>query len=229
MEHTFYKANGVVAGSPTVLFWRVGDAGYTSNLDEAEIYTREEMQKEADNKWFRGDEEVPLSVSLVNEVSQWRVDSQYVDLKEKVYPTIKDPNDEYVAVLRRHWCGNDLIFSSIREISGRTSNYESAHSFNEAKIKEYMEESSDFGHWVIVPKYLTDEVARRTFQKENIDRRKMITAAGVTGVHKERKRSTTSKVPMNCPECGRINWQYDPHQFDECANNECVNYGGMPA
>ncbi|HHY0551898.1 TPA: hypothetical protein ACVU5P_004217 [Vibrio parahaemolyticus] len=216
----FYKTNGTINGSTTVLFWGKKSCGYTSNVDEAEIYSLEEMQDEVNKGWFRSNDEIPLSVPLVNELAQWRVDSQLINLKESSYPYVVDPNGEYVAVKKRAWCGNDLAFSS-SDLDGSTYDYSKATVFSSNDAEKHSHSDS----WWIVPKYLTDEIARRTFQFERINRRKMISGAGIIGLKKKPTRKpTTGKTRMNCPACGRINWQYNPYDFEGC--NHCKDWRG---
>ncbi|HBN6266188.1 TPA: hypothetical protein L3N15_004169 [Vibrio parahaemolyticus] len=216
----FYKTNGSIGGSTTVLFWGKKSCGYTSNIDEAEIYSLEQMQEEVDKGWFRNDFEIPLSVPLVNELAQWRVDSQLINLKASSYPHCVDPNGEYVAVKKNAWSGNDLAFSS-SDLEGRSYNYSEATVFSENDAKKHTKPDVDNGWWII-PKYLTDEIARRTFQATNINRRAMISGAGIVGLKKKPVRKPSSgKTRMNCPACGRINWQYNPYDFEGCSNQSC--------
>lgn len=201
----FYKTNGCVGGS--VLFWGIDGCGYTSNIDQAEVYTRNEMQQDVDNRRLRGNEEFPLSADDVDSLSEWRVDCQHI---EKTYPEFTDPNDEYVSIKRNVWDGNDLAFSDGLDW---TFNYASAKSFSKSDIGPYIENSNP--NMYFVPRYHADEVARRTFQKKNINRRKMITGAGITGMRKKRRSQATGKTRFNCVICGKIVWEYaHPDDFD---------------
>ncbi|HFQ5435249.1 TPA: hypothetical protein ACGUMO_000862 [Vibrio vulnificus] len=205
MSKCFYKTNGFVGSS--VLFWAIDGCGYTSNIDLAEIYTREQAQRDVDNDWLRDEDEFPLCTESVNALAQWRVDSQYV---QKAYPEFTDPNNEYVSVKRNCWDGNDLAFGTGRDWE---FDYSKAKSFSSADIDPYIE--SENQNMYFVPRFHTDEIARRTFQKQNINRRKMITAAGITGLRKKRKSLTTGKNRFNCAICGRMVWEYaHPDDFE---------------
>lgn len=50
MKNAFYKTNGFVGSS--VMFWAIDGLGYTSNIDLAELYTREQVQRDVDNDYL---------------------------------------------------------------------------------------------------------------------------------------------------------------------------------
>lgn len=212
MKNAFYKTNGFVGSS--VMFWAIDGRGYTSNIDLAEIYTREQVQRDVDNDWLRDKDEFPLCAESVNALSQWRVDYQYV---KKTYPDFTDPNDEYVLVKKGHWDGNDLAFGTGIDWD---FDYSKAKSFSAFDVKAYIER--DHPTLTIVPRYHTDEIARRTFQKKNINRRKMISGAGVFGLRQKKQRKTSGKNRFNCLICGKLVWEY-AHPDDEviCSSASC--------
>lgn len=206
----FYKANGKVGS--TVLFWADG-GGYVSDLDKAEIFTKEDAQTDIDNGWLRDNDEFPLSVERVNELAEWRIDHQYV---EKTYPEFTDPNDEYVFYLKGEFNGNDLYFSNL---VGFVLDYSLAISVSGEKLESYLSKGNNY---VFVPRYHADEIARRTFQVKNINRRKMISGAGLIGLRKKRERKTTGKTRTNCIICGKIVWDYiHPDMQITCGGWDC--------
>ncbi|EGR1131379.1 TPA: hypothetical protein ACVU1H_000140 [Vibrio cholerae] len=198
MKNRFYKTNGYVGSS--VLFWAIDGIGYTTNIDLAHVYTHEEMQRDVDKGWLRDKDEFPLCADDVEALVQWRVDHQFV---EKTYPEFTDPNDEYVLVKKGRWDGNDLAFANGIDFD---FDYGKAKNFRAFDVEAYIEQKQTY--FFIVPRYHTDEIARRTFQKQNINRRKMITAAGITGLRQKRRSKTTGKQRFNCPTCGKIIWEH---------------------
>lgn len=211
----FYKANGKVGS--TVLFWADG-GGYVSDLDKAEIFTKESAQSDIDNGWLRGNDEFPLSVKHVNELAEWRIDHQYV---KKTYPEFIDPNDEYVVYKTNFFDGNDLSFGvSV----GWDFDYSKANIYSHEDADCYVENKNP--NMVFIPKYHADEIARRTFQVKNINRRKMISGAGLIGLRKKRERKTTGKTRTNCIVCGKIVWDYiHPDTQITCGDALCeVNH-----
>lgn len=212
MKNAFYKTNGFVGSS--VMFWAIDGLGYTSNIDLAEIYTREQVQRDVDNDWLRDKDEFPLCTESVNALSQWRVDCQYV---KQTYPEHQDPNDEYVLVKKGLWDGNDLAFGTGTDWD---FDYSKAKIFSAFDVEAYTER--DHPTLTIVPRYHTDEIARRTFQKQNINRRKMISGAGIIGFRQKKQRKTTGKTRFNCLICGKLVWEH-AHPDDEviCSSASC--------
>ncbi|PAR95635.1 hypothetical protein CGT81_16435 [Vibrio cholerae] len=214
MKNRFFKTNGYVGSS--VLFWAMDGHGYTTNIDLAHVYTREETQRDVDNGWLRDKDEFPLCADDVEALAQWRVDCQYV---KKTFPDFTDPNDEYVLVKKGRWDGNDLAFANGMDFD---FDYSKAKSFRAFDVEAYIEQ--DQPSFVIVPRYHTDEIARRTFQKQNINRRKMITAAGITGLRQKRTRKASGKNRFNCIYCGRIIWDFaHPDDGLHCGSDSCTH------
>ena len=214
MKDRFYKTNGYVGSS--VLFWAIDGRGYTTNIDLAHVYTREETQRDVDNGWLRDKDEFPLCADDVEALSQWRVDHQFV---EKTYPEFTDPNDEYVLIKKQFWDGNDLAFSNGVDFD---LDYSKAASVSGSYIDHKFKYGRRGLQFYAVPRYHTDEIARRTFQKQNINRRKMITAAGITGLRKKRARQSTGKIRFNCIYCGKIIWEFGhPDMEMRCDRDYC--------
>jgi hypothetical protein len=216
-QDKFYKTSSHGSCGSTVMFWAIDGKGYLSNLDEAHIYTHEEMQSEV-NKEYYGGESIPLSVSHVNELATWRVDCQYVS-EDDHYPNSIDSNNEYVAIKKQCWDGNDLCFGLYL---GESFDYSKANIIDKKMVDLHIGDGAN--NWFFVPKSKTDEVARRTFQTHNINRRKMIQGAGIVGVRKQRESRSSGKTRWNCPSCGKITWQYNPYDFGGCADISCEEW-----
>lgn len=219
-RNRFYKTSPHGCVGSNVCFHGVKGNGYVTNIDDAHVYTRNEAQEEVNRGWLRSSrsEELFLSADHVDELSIWKVDCQYVAL---MYPESKDPNDEYVLYRKDYWDGNDLGFAS--ELS-HNFDYSKARVFNEQQLK-----GLDTHGWVVIPKFHSDEIARRTFQEKDINRRKMISSAGIVGIKKQRDSHSSGKTRWNCPECGKIVWQYNPYEFMSCSDIECSAYDGYLA
>lgn len=211
-RNRFYRTSQHGGVGSTVMFWRVDGAGYTSNIDEAHVYTLEEAQGQIDSGHFCNNEH-PLSADHVDELSEWRVDSQYLSAGHS------DKNDQYVLVKRGKWDGNDVPF-----MMGvySTTNYALAEVFTMQQAKNLSSRLSVSVE--IYPKTMTDEVARRTFQFKNLNRRKMITSAGIVGCRKQRESTATGKTRWNCPGCGKLSWQWNPYDFDGCKDHMCDEF-----
>ncbi|MDF5667809.1 hypothetical protein R7Y21_14300 [Vibrio sp. 945] len=222
-RNRFYKTSPHGGVGSNVCFHGVKGNGYVTNLDDAHIYTREEAQNEVDKDWMRDypEQELFLSADHVDELSVWKVDSQYV---ERHYPEHTDPNDEYVSYATGLWDGNDLAFG---DGIGWNYDYAKAKTFSKEDIDPYVKEQNLAMRFV--PRSHADQLARRTFQKVNINRRKMISSAGIVGIRTKRERQSSGKTRWNCPECGKIVWQHNPYEFMSCSDIECSAYDGYLA
>lgn len=216
MKNRFYMTSPHSWCGSNVMF-HAASGGYTSNIDEAEEFSHEHAQKEVSNGWCRNcnEQEMPLSADHVDDLAVWHVDHQYI---KQTYPEFKDKNDEYVAYSKGVWDGNDLQFASVL---GSSFDYSDAKSYSGDEIAPYFENGKKNESWVFVPKSHTDEIARRTIDRKNVNRRVMVQGAGIKGMTKPRNRNTSGKTRMNCPSCGRMAWQYNPHDFNGCANLAC--------
>ena len=189
-----------------LMFHNKNGAGYGSDLDNLETYSLEDAQKELNH----GIANLPLLKSAVDELSIKAVDCQYIKNEDNH----TDPNDQYVVQVKGLWDGNDIAFMVI----GYTFNYSEAHVFSYSDAVRRCEGHEKFHSW---SKYYLDTLCRRTFQEENINTRKMITGPGLKYKKPRKQRPTTGKERWNCPSCGKINWQFNPYDFDGCAQVEC--------
>lgn len=185
-----------------LMFHNKGGAGYGTDLDNLRIYSSEEAQKEI------GYGSLPLLKSEVDALSITALDHQYIKHEDDVI----DDNDKYVVQKKDLWNGNDIAFVVM---GGTTFNYSDAHIFTSAGAL------FNDQHHVWSKSYL-NKLCRRTFQEENINIRTMITGPGLEYKKPRKKRPTTGKIRWNCPRCGKINWQYHPHDFEGCTDLTCV-------
>lgn len=182
--------------------------GYSSDIGKAEIYTLEEAQRD----WERGREiDLPVSADCVDALSEWHVDCQLI-------PSESDFTSKsgYVAFVKGRWDGNDVYW--LTRTAPKT-NFDLAVKFDEP-------DHSIEREVVWVPFDLANSVKRKTFKISLLDKRKMIQAAGLRKpewLKKYERRRDSGKTRMNCPCCGRINWQFNPYDFESCSNVSCKN------
>jgi hypothetical protein len=210
MKNRFYLASVRDATGSSLSFHGKKGSGYSTDISLAMEYTREEMQKRIAH--LRADIDLPISADHVDALTRVRVDCQYIGDN---YPEQLDPNDEYVVYRQGCWDGNDLSFLSS---TGEDYNYSEARVFSAADLNSYI---GDTERWGILSKTHTDTITRKTFPMQSINRRKMIQGAGLVGVHKPREDRSSGKTRWNCPCCGKINWQYNPYDFDGCSDRSC--------
>jgi hypothetical protein len=194
----------------SVSFHCIDGCGYSTNIDKAHTYTLEEAQQ----VWESAREfDLPLCADRIDALVQFRVDFQYV--KNIVN---KPP---YVAYKKGSWDGNDLFWKSIN--GGVSADFSQAEKYDETQ------------HWegfVFVSFDEIDAIKRRTIQTQNVNERTMTRSAGLRmpkriKIARDRARRVSrrsGKVRWNCPSCGKINWQYNPYDFDGCGDIMCEEH-----
>lgn len=198
-------------GSNTA-FHCVNGKGYTTNLAKAHVYTKQEAQ----DAWDRGREfDLPLNASMVNELSIRKVDCQYIPIE-----TVIDPNgDDYLAYKKGKWDGNDVYW--LGSYGQFSTNIKKANLFS---VEQAIKGPESL---VFIPRYQAIKASRLTFASSLINKRKMTQGSGlITPNHIKRnwRLVENPKSRWNCPSCGRITWQDNPHDFDGCRNINCSNW-----
>lgn len=190
-------------------FHCLNGCGYSSDIDNAHVYTREEAQR----AWELGREiDLPISADHVDALSVFHVDCQRVS----VSTVIQTKCLKYVGFVKGRWDGNDLYWLSNGSLP--TTDFSKASTF---------ESPSDSEGIVWLPFDIADAVKRRTFNINLLDRRRMIQGAGLKTpdhIKRQRRKKASGKVRWNCPTCGKISWQYNPYDFDGCHDYLCEGY-----
>lgn len=215
MKDRFYLlCTRETVGSRASFHGRRGN-GYVTDLDKAEVYNREEAQQ----AWERGREiDLPVSADHLDVLSEWRVDCQTVSPLE---PSELQVGVEYVAYQKGTWDGNDLYW--VGE-SSRTLDFLQAKRFTEPDLTKE--------NWAWVPWAVADSKKRRTVAIGAVNRRIMIQGAGLkkpAWLNRAGRRKGCAKTRMNCPGCGKLHWQFDPHAFHGCNDASCKEYRGWSA
>ena len=188
-----------------VMFHNKDGRGYGTNLDNLHVFTAGEAQKDLD--WDI--KSLPLLKSEVDRLSIMSVDEQKLD-KDKAIKF----SGPYILQVSRMWNGNDIYFLTDGDHSNE---YQKAIEFNSGGLIQYLQGRSNLVPW---PKSYIDTIARRTFQSTNINTRKMITGPGIIYRKPRKPRPTTGKTRGNCPNCGKITWDFDPHENAYCSDHQ---------
>jgi hypothetical protein len=204
MDKLFYMQDSRSLTGDNVMFWRKGGNGYGTNLDELETYTLQEAQRQHNGR----ESDVPLLKSLVDEASIVAVDCQVLPDESR-----EDPSGEFVVQRKGYWNGNDILFAAR---GFETYEYTKAGVFKLSEVDSFFNESDDYA---VFSKQDIDKLCRRTFQGRNINKRSMISSAGIKLIKPKRVRPTTGKERHNCPVCGRIVWDFNPYEAPACSRD----------
>ena len=149
-----------------------------------------------------------LLKSEVDKLAVKHVDMQYLDSKKGV-PV--DLDDECIVQVNGEYDGNDIQFYAE---FGVTFDLSKAKSASLQLALSYGHESRTI--WL---KSYLESRSRDTFQAGNINKRKMITAGGIK-YRTPRPSRAMGKSRGNCPNCGKLTWDYDPHINAYCKTHE---------
>lgn len=201
-------------GSNTA-FHAVDGMGYTTNLDKAQKLTKEEAQR----RWNSAREfDLPLDFEKIEAHAIFKVDCQYIPRE-----TTTDDSQCYVAFKKGVWDGNDVYWLTGGHILAPSLNGLSTN-FTDARLMKSPYPDDDY---ISIPFALAEAAKRRTFAHGKINKRKMVQGSGlVTPKHikKQKRRKINPMTRWNCPGCGRIHWQYNPHDFEGCNDVNCVEW-----
>ena len=183
--------------------------GYVTDLDKAKVYTRKEAQQAWDGA---RNIDQPISADHVDALAVYKVDCQHIP-----YESTWDDSDDYVAYIYGAWDGNDVYWNA----SSRTTDFSQALRMSKKEALLLTE------RWVVIPFSVAEADKRRTFDHCHFNPRVMVQGAGLKmpdHIKKCRRRRVSNRVRMNCPDCGRINWQFNPYEFDRCSSESCKRH-----
>lgn len=187
--------------------------GYHTDIDQAHECTLEEAQRKFNHA---REYDLPLSADHVDALAVWKVDHQYLPSKSDL-----SPSDKYVFFVKGIWDGNDVYWTDLN--GSKSTNFLHAQ-----VIGRTAAECINHNDYVVVPFELADKSKRRTFDFRKVNKRTMVQGAGLITPKHLKKISRRNLNPMtrfNCPECGKINWQHNPYDFDGC-NHCCHGWSG---
>lgn len=217
MKNRFYLACFRDNVGSNVSFQRHEFNGYHTDIDQAHECTLEEAQWEFDHA---REYDLPISADHVDELSVWKVDCQYIPKETQPFTDI---HNTYVAFQKGIWDGND-VYWLISENQNTSTDFDQAYVMGVEKAKKL---SSRF---VVIPYDSASKAKRRTFDFKKLDKRTMVQGAGLKMPEHLKKENRKKEDPMtrfNCPECGKINWQHNPYDFEGCSH--CCHGSGVYA
>ncbi|WP_445772879.1 hypothetical protein [Shewanella sp.] len=209
MSQLFYLRDTRSNVGDSCMFWAQDGAGYTSDLNKAHVYTKEKAQRYFDSR----DTDIPYSKDQVDQLATVRVDHQYL-------PDVAESSDDLCVIhIVGDYNGNDIYwltdaYHSVEYVDALVLPYADALKKTE-HLSKYNVKAD------IYPKSAIDNIARLTFQVSNVNKRKMVTGAGIKNNHpRNRNRATTGRTRGNCPDCGKVTWGFDHHVNYTCADAE---------
>ncbi|WP_336332340.1 hypothetical protein [Pseudomonas putida] len=201
MSDLFYLQDSRSNVGSRAMFWRKG-GGYTSNLDEAEQFTRERAVGQFESR----DSDLPWPVDYVRARAEVGVDSQYLTRSEAE----ACPNEDgrvYVAYARE-WDGNDLVWYGGK---GSTSNLEEAIHPGGAETVAYLAQGLEL--W---PCGYIVERSRPVVRAALLDHKGALRSVGLKLPKLARPRYRSYSNRLNCDGCGRFLTELQ--RFEACPN-----------
>ena len=205
-DKMFYLMDSRSTLGTNVMFWSV-KGGYTSNTIDAEVFDLDRAQRQHNCR----ETDVPILKAAVDELATTAIDHQYLPAA-----ALTGDDHEYVVQKKGYWNGNDILF--VAE-SGTTYNYDDAKVFSPNSFRDARFDNDEY---LVFPKEELDKIVRRVFDAALINKRTMITKHGIRLAKKKRVRPTTGKHRGYCPKCGKITWDFDPHEYAYCKDHQSI-------
>ncbi|WP_447739536.1 hypothetical protein [Pseudomonas laurentiana] len=201
MSDLFYLQDSRNNVGSRAMFWREG-GGYTSNLDEAEQFTRGASVKQYECR----DTDLPWPVDYVIAKAEVGVDCQYLTRSE-AEACLNEDGRVYVAYACE-WDGNDLVW---RGGKGPTANLEDAIHPGAADAAGYL--AQGFELW---PCGYIAERSRPVVRAALLDHKQALRSVGLKLPKLKRPRHRSYSYRLNCDGCGRF--ISERQRFDDCPN-----------
>lgn len=203
MPDLFYMQDSRSNVGSRAMFWRDG-GGYTSNLDEAEQFTRERAVRQYECR----ETDLPWPVGYVRALAQVGVDHQYL---ERVNPPYSEP---FYVSMPREWDGNDLYWKRPLATGGLTSNLLDAGVWESegAELLAYQ-------GYQVWPKAYIDGKSRRVVPAALLHHKQALRSVGLKLPKVKRQRIRRDTV--NCHGCGRF--LTEAQRYGYCPNCDASN------
>lgn len=211
MKTRFYLAclRDNVGGN--VAFHSDAGDGYPTDVNKAGAYSLENAQR----AWEGGrGYDQPISADHVDAHLIWKVDCQRLPIHNQM----QDNCTQYVAFQSSRWRGNDVYWVTEHGMSV---------DFSQAKILSMNDINTADERLIYVPFTIANTEKRQTFDYAKLNKRTMIQGAGLrlpADRKRIRRRKANPKSRWNCPSCGKLHWQHNPHDFEGCKDSSCESW-----
>lgn len=200
-KNEFYLRDSRSDVGSSSLFWAKDGAGYTSNLNNAHVFSRDEAISQHNSR----ETDIPVLTHIAREFSYLAVDMQHLP-----EPGISDLN---YLVVKNEYDGNNVLFSergcnsfcidNFRPIAAEKAKI--AMEFNNALVCYPADKIEAIARPVVKSIYLQTKTVLR---KANIKMNPRLLA--------KNQSKATGKERGNCPECGQIVWDFNPYSDFRC-------------
>lgn len=174
------------------MFWRLG-GGYTSNLDEAEQFTRDAAVKQYECR----ETDLPWPVAYVRANAQVGVDFQYLDLTNEQALEAAPEGDRIYVAYKRDWDGNCLVWRRAWTPGCGTSNLADATTWSFTHVSEAVAQG-----YVPWPKAYIDQHSRTVVVAALLNHKQALREVGLK--LPKIKRQRIRRYVTHCHGCGRF-------------------------
>lgn len=201
MPDRFFLQDSRTTVGSRAMFWRTG-GGYTSNLDQAEQFTRDQAVKHYESR----DSDLPWPVEYIRPRAETGVDCQYLTRSEA--EAAQGDDGRFYVAYARDWDGNDLIWVGG---TGPTANLDDAIHPGKADAAGYL--AQGFELW---PCSYIAERSRPVVRAVLLNYKQALRSVGLKLPKRTRPRHRSYSYRLNCDGCGRF--LSERQRFDDCPN-----------
>lgn len=209
MSDFFYMQDSRSNVGSRAMFWRDG-GGYTSNLDEAEQFTRERAVRQYECR----ETDLPWPVEYVRAMAHIGVDFQYLDLTPEQAITAAPVGERFYVAYKQAWDGNCLIWNT--PATGPTSNLANASIWMREQIAGFP--LADYVPW---PKTYIDQHSRPVVPANLLNHKQALRSVGLKLPKIKPQRQKWRSYITNCHGCGRF--LSEAQRYDYCPNCDASN------
>ncbi|MBL4940949.1 MAG: hypothetical protein JKY81_04725 [Colwellia sp.] len=124
-------------------------------------------------------------------------------------------SDLYYVQDSRSYLGNDILWWADK--GGYTTNLSKAEVFTKERAVHLNQNRITDIPW---PKEYIDERTRPAVDVQYTNIKEALKGKGIRLKKKKWKRPTMGKTRGNCPECGKITWDYNPYENARCSDHQ---------
>jgi len=201
MTERFILQDSRTSVGSRAMFWRAS-GGYTSNLDQAEQFTRERAFQQYESR----ETDLPWPVDYVRARVETGVDCQCLSRSEA--ESYRNTDGRFYVAYAREWDGNDLVWLGG---TGSTANLEDAIHPGGSDASGYL--SQGFELW---PCGYIVERSRPVVRTSVLDHKQALCAVGLRLPKVKQQYTRTYIDRYNCEGCGRF--ISERQRFYDCPN-----------